>query len=129
MNAAFLGIIGLIAFFLAYRFYAKYISTKIFKLAQQNDLTPAHLINDGIDYVPSSKQVLIGHHFSSIAGAAPIVGPAVAVIWGWLPAFIWIVCGVIFMGAVHDFSAVFLVFFWDSLLIYFAVSTFFFPSL
>jgi carbon starvation protein len=104
MNAAVLGLGGLIAFVLAYRFYASYLSKKIFQLALEKDPTPAHQLNDGIDYVPTQKNILIGHHFSSIAGAAPIVGPAVAVIWGWLPAVVWIICGVIFMGAAHDFG-------------------------
>jgi carbon starvation protein len=108
MNAALLGLIGLIAFSLAYRFYLKFLSQKLFKLEEldeSGEKTPAHIMNDGVDYVPTKTSVLLGHHFSSIAGAAPIVGPAVAAIWGWLPAFIWIVCGVIFMGASHDFGA------------------------
>ena len=55
--------------------------------------------------VPTNKHVLFGHHFTSVAGAAPIVGPAIAVIWGWLPAFLWVVLGTVFAGAVHDFAA------------------------
>ena len=66
---------------------------------------PAAELEDGIDYVPTPKQVLWGHHYTSIAGAAPIVGPAIAVIWGWLPALLWVALGSVFMGAVHDFSA------------------------
>jgi carbon starvation protein len=62
-------------------------------------------MNDGVDYVPTTKYVLFGHHFSSIAGAAPILGPAIAIIWGWLPALLWVVLGSIFMGAVHDYGA------------------------
>lgn len=108
MNAAVLGLIGLIAFFTAYRFYARYISERVFKLNEITEPTPAHTERDGIDYVPTGKNILVGHHFSSIAGAAPIVGPAVAAIWGWLPAFLWIIFGVIFMGACHDFGALFL---------------------
>jgi len=104
LNAALLAIIVLILYFLAYRFYSKFLADKIFRLSD-DEVTPAHEKNDGIDYVPSNKHVLFGHHFASIAGAAPIIGPAIAVFWGWVPAIIWIVLGTIFMGAVHDFSA------------------------
>ena len=69
---------------------------------------PSASQNDGIDYVPTNRSILFGHHFSSVAGAAPILGPAIAIIWGWLPALIWIVFGSIFIGAVHDFGALFL---------------------
>jgi carbon starvation protein len=105
MNAAIVGLAGLVLFTLAYRFYGRYISRTIFKLDNENSPTPSHELRDDIDYVPTKKGILVGHHFSSIAGAAPIVGPAVAVIWGWVPAMIWIICGVMFMGAVHDFGA------------------------
>ena len=71
MNAAVLGLIGLIAFALAYRFYARYISEKVFRLQDMDTETPAHAHRDGIDYVPTGKNILVGHHFSSIAGAAP----------------------------------------------------------
>ena len=66
---------------------------------------PARELEDGVDYVPTRLHVLWGHHFASIAGAAPIVGPAIAVIWGWLPALIWVCVGTVFMGAAHDFAA------------------------
>lgn len=106
MNAAVLGAIGLILFVLAYRFYSQYLAKKIFSLQNELDTEiPSQKYQDGVDYVPTRPGVLFGHHYSSIAGAAPIVGPAVAVIWGWLPAFLWIVCGVIFLGASHDFGA------------------------
>ena len=62
-------------------------------------------LNDGVDFVPTKRHILFGHHFTSIAGAAPIIGPCIAAYWGWLPAIIWIVLGTIFMGAVHDFGA------------------------
>ncbi|MEE8597322.1 MAG: carbon starvation CstA family protein, partial [bacterium] len=84
-------------------FYSRYLGKKIYKL-DSDIITPAHEFKDGIDYVPTNKHVLFGHHFTSIAGAAPIVGPAIAVIWGWLPAILWVVIGTIFMGAVHDFG-------------------------
>lgn len=104
MNGAIIVFIGLIIFFMAYRFYAGFLSQKIFNLVEATGLTPAHEYRDDIDFSPSKKGVLIGHHFSSIAGAAPIVGPAVAVIWGWMPAMLWIIFGVVFMGAAHDFG-------------------------
>ncbi len=104
MNAALLAIIVLVLYFLAYRFYAKFLADKIFRL-KDDEVTPAHELNDGVDFVPSNKHVLFGHHFASIAGAAPIIGPAIAIFWGWVPAIVWVVIGTIFMGAVHDFSA------------------------
>ncbi len=67
-------------------------------------MTPAHEFQDGVDYVPANKFVLLGHHFTSIAGAAPIVGPAIAVYWGWLPAMLWVVFGTLFAAGVHDFG-------------------------
>jgi carbon starvation protein len=108
MNAAVVGLGAITLFIIAYRFYGTFISRRIFNLEESDRLmlpTPAQEFNDGVDFVPTKKAILVGHHFSSIAGAAPIVGPAVAAIWGWLPAMIWIVCGVIFMGACHDFGA------------------------
>ena len=104
MNGALIIAVGTIFFIVAYRFYASFLSQKIFSLGDIKELTPANQFRDDIDFVPAPKGVLFGHHFSSIAGAAPIVGPAVAVIWGWLPAVLWIVFGVIFMGAAHDFG-------------------------
>lgn len=71
---------------------------------QDDEPTPAHELEDGIDYVPARRSVLFGHHFASIAGLGPILGPAIAVIWGWVPAVLWIVFGTIFIGAVHDFA-------------------------
>ena len=104
MNAAVVALIVLVLYFLAYRFYSSFLSKRIFALSD-DEITPANEINDGMDYVPSKKPVLFGHHFASIAGAAPIIGPAIAVFWGWLPAIIWVCLGTIFMGAVHDFGA------------------------
>ena len=68
-------------------------------------MTPAHTHADGSDYVPTKRAVVFGHHFTSIAGTGPIVGPAIAVMWGWLPALLWVVFGSIFIGAVHDFGS------------------------
>ena len=103
MNAAILAVFSLSCFFASYFFYSKFLAKKIYKL-DSDIITPAHEFKDGIDYVPTNKYVLFGHHFTSIAGAAPIVGPAIAVIWGWLPALLWVVFGTIFLGAVHDFG-------------------------
>lgn len=105
MNSLVLMIVGLLAMFLGYGLYSKYIAGHILRL-DPNFNTPAHEYNDGIDYVPTNKYVLWGHHFTSVAGAAPIVGPAIAVIWGWGPAFVWVVLGTVFLAGVHDMSAV-----------------------
>jgi len=92
-----------IGYLLMYRLYGKYIGNKIFKLNDEN-LVPAIEFEDGVDFVPTKKEVIFGHHFASIAGTGPIVGPAIAVIWGWLPALIWVFVGSIIMGAAHDFG-------------------------
>jgi len=104
MNAIVFVVLSIVCFFLAYRFYSKFLAEKIWKLDPKK-VTPAHQFNDGFEYVPSKWHIVWGHHFSSIAGAAPIVGPIVAAVWGWLPALLWIVVGTIFMGAVHDLGA------------------------
>ena len=104
MNSVILALAGFIIFFLGYRFYSKFIADRIFCLQEFNGPTPAEEFEDGIDFVPTEKYILFGHHFTSIAGAAPIIGPCIAVYWGWLPAFLWIIFGAIFMGAVHDFG-------------------------
>ena len=88
-------------FALAYRFYASYLADKVFAL-DPDFVTPAHEFEDGVDYVPTNRHVLFGHHFTSVAGAAPIVGPAIAVVWGWAPALLWIVLGTVFAAGVHD---------------------------
>ena len=95
------------AFFLyivVYRLYARHLGAKVFKL-DPTASTPAHDINDGVDYVPCRRSILFGHHYASIAGLSPMLGPAIAVIWGWLPAMLWVVLGTLFIGAVHDFGA------------------------
>jgi len=104
MNSALLTGISLLLFYFGYKFYSKYLSDKIYNLNNEQ-ITPAHELEDGVDYVPTNKHILFGHHFTSIAGAAPIIGPCIAVYWGWLPAILWVVFGTIFMGAVHDFGA------------------------
>ncbi|WP_417665173.1 carbon starvation protein A [Pseudidiomarina sp.] len=105
MNAIMLMLLGLGAMFLGYVFYSKYIAEKIYKL-DPNFRTPAHEFEDGVDFVPTNKYVLWGHHFTSVAGAAPIIGPAIAVIWGWVPAFLWVIFGTIFFAGVHDAGAI-----------------------
>ncbi|TVR66207.1 MAG: carbon starvation protein A [Gemmatimonadales bacterium] len=104
MNAILLMVVGLGAFTLGYVFYSRFIANRIFRLDPAFE-TPAHALEDGIDYVPTNRWVLWGHHFTSVAGAAPIVGPAIAVIWGWLPAFLWVVFGTVFFAGVHDAGA------------------------
>ncbi len=104
MNAAVLALVVLGLFALGYRYYSSFLGRKIFLLASDESV-PSRVYEDGVDFVPTRRGVLWGHHFASIAGAAPIVGPAIAVIWGWLPALIWVCLGTILMGAVHDFSA------------------------
>jgi carbon starvation protein len=86
-------------------YYASFIAKKIYSLDEFTGSVPAKEFEDGIDFVPTSKGILLGHHFTSIAGAAPIIGPCIAAYWGWLPAFLWIVFGAIFIGGIHDFGA------------------------
>jgi carbon starvation protein len=105
MNAAILAVIGLSMIFIGYRFYSKFIAEKIYRL-DPDYVTPAHTMRDDIDYIPTNRVVLWGHHFTAVAGAAPIIGPGIAVIWGWLPAFIWVIVGTMFFAGVHDFGAV-----------------------
>ena len=105
MSAAILLLIGLGLMTLGYFIYSRFIANRIYRL-DPDFRTPAHEFEDGIDFVPTNRFVLWGHHFTSVAGAAPIVGPAIAVIWGWLPAFIWVVMGTIFFAGVHDMGAV-----------------------
>ncbi len=105
MNSIVLVLIGLSVFFLGYRFYAKFIGNRIYGIQDKEITMPSKALEDGVDYVPTKKHILFGHHFTSIAGAAPIIGPCVAAYWGWLPALAWILVGTVFMGAVHDFGA------------------------
>src|SRR5690554_2213615 len=104
MSAIILMLLGLGGMALGFFVYSKFLALVVFKLSDKFR-TPAHEFEDGVDFVPTNKFVLWGHHFTSVAGAAPIVGPAIAVIWGWLPAFLWVVIVTIVAGAVHDFGA------------------------
>ncbi len=90
---------------LGYFVYSKFIAERIYQLDPDFE-TPSHALRDDVDFLPTNRFVLWGHHFTAVAGAAPIIGPAIAVIWGWLPAFIWVVCGTIFFAGVHDFGAI-----------------------
>ena len=105
MNAVVLAIVGLVAVFAGYRFYSRFMAEKIYRL-DPDFQTPAHAMRDDVDYVPTNRVVLWGHHFTAVAGAAPIIGPSIAVVWGWLPAFIWVVVGTMFFAGVHDFGAI-----------------------
>ena len=104
MQSVTIVILGIAGMAFGWFVYSKFIATKIFQL-DPDFVTPAHEFNDGVDYVPTNKYVLWGHHFTSVAGAAPIVGPAIAVYWGWVPAMLWVVFGTIFFAGVHDFGA------------------------
>ncbi|TYL45700.1 carbon starvation protein A [Nocardioides sp. BGMRC 2183] len=104
MTSLWLMLIGLAMMAAGYLLYSKFLSRRIYQLDDAFP-TPAHQMNDGVDYVPTNKYVLWGHHFTSVAGAAPIVGPAIAVIWGWLPAFLWVTLGTVFFAGMHDLGA------------------------
>jgi len=104
MGSLFIVGFGIIGMLLGWAFYSRYVAAKIYRLDAEFQ-TPAHERQDGIDYVPTNKFVLWGHHFTSIAGAAPIVGPAIAVYWGWVPAMLWVVFGTVFFAGVHDMGA------------------------
>jgi len=108
VNSAVVFLIAVASFFIGYRFYLKFLIRKIFPL-DQSKLTPALEVNDGVDYIPAKNWfILFGHHFASIAGAAPIIGPVIAFsVWGWGAALLWIILGSIFMGGVHDFSSLY----------------------
>ena len=99
----FLLVIAISAFSIAYKFYGDFLSRKL----EVDDLnsTPSHQQEDGVDYVPAKKPVLFGHHFASIAGVGPIVGPVLAVAFGWVPVYTWILFGAVFLGGVHDYAS------------------------
>ena len=92
------------AYVVAYRFYARFLADRVFALDPTRP-TPAVRHRDDVDYVPANRYVLFGHQYASITGLSPMLGPAIAVIWGWLPAMLWVVLGAVFIGAVHDFGA------------------------
>lgn len=104
MSSIFIVLFGLVGFSFGWFVYSKFIAGKIYRL-DPNYVTPAHQFNDGVDYVPTNKFVLWGAHFTAVAGAAPIIGPAIAVYWGWVPALLWVTFGSIFFAGVHDMGA------------------------
>ena len=104
MNSIIVLIIGFVVAFIGYKFYAKYIDSKIVK-SDSKRATPAKMYMDGVEFMPTNKNILFGYQFKSIAGAAPIIGPIIAIQWGWLPALIWIVVGAFFIGWVQDYSS------------------------
>ena len=107
INAAWLVIAALCIYFIAYRFYALFIANKVLGVDSTRQ-TPAYRHNDGLDYVPTNRYVLFGHHFAAIAGAGPLVGPVLAAQMGYLPGTLWILAGVVFAGAVQDLFVLFL---------------------
>ena len=97
-------LVALAIYLVFYFVYGKKLQLNLIKSHEAAD-APSKRLSDGVDYIPTSKFVLFGHHFASIAGAGPIVGPALAVAWGWLPGLLWIWFGNIFIGAIHDYLA------------------------
>jgi carbon starvation protein len=104
MNSVVVLIVGFVVFYVGYRIYAKYIDSKIIK-ADPKKATPAKMYMDGVEFMPTSKNILFGYQFKSIAGAAPIIGPIMAIQWGWVPALLWILAGTFFIGWVQDYSS------------------------
>lgn len=104
MNAAVALALGLIVVFIGYRFYARYIDRVVMR-ADADKMTPARMYMDGVDFVPTGRNVLFGYQFKSIAGAAPVIGAILAAQWGWLPAMLWLFVGVLFIGWVHDYTS------------------------
>jgi carbon starvation protein len=104
MNSIIVVILGIIVAFIGYRIYAKYIDTKIIK-SDAKRATPAKMYMDGVEFMPTNKNILFGYQFKSIAGAAPIIGPIIAIQWGWLPALLWLLLGAFFLGWVQDYTS------------------------
>jgi carbon starvation protein len=98
-------VVVLTIFALGYRYYSAYIAARVYGL-DPAFVVPSREFEDGVDYIPTNKHVLFGHHFTSVAGAAPIVGPSIAVFWGWGPALAWVVLGTVFAAGVHDFGSI-----------------------
>ncbi len=104
MQTIFIVVVTFAGYVVCYHLYGKFLARKIFALSDRAKV-PAVEFEDGIDYVPTRKEIIFGHHFTSIAGTGPIVGPAIAIIWGWIPALLWVFLGSVAMGAVHDFGS------------------------
>ena len=107
INALWIVVAAVCTALLAYRFYSLFIARTVLELDIRRP-TPAVRHNDGLDYVPTNQYVLFGHHFAAIAGAGPLVGPVLAAQMGYLPGTLWILAGVVFAGAVQDFTVLFL---------------------
>ena len=106
VNALWIVVAAVCVYLIAYRYYSKFIADKVMRLDAKRE-TPALRHNDGLDYVPTNKSVLFGHHFAAIAGAGPLVGPVLAAQMGYLPGMLWILAGVVLAGAVQDFMVLF----------------------
>ena len=104
MESVLIMVVAFVGYILMFRLYGRFLGRKIFNLSNANKV-PSVEFEDGKDYVPTRRGIIFGHHFTSIAGAAPILGPAIAIIWGWVPALIWVFVGTVVMGGVHDFGA------------------------
>ncbi len=104
MSVLLIALLSAVAFVLAYNTYGRWLGRKIFRLSA-TAVCPSTKFEDGADFVPTETSVVFGHHFTSIAGTGPIVGPAIAIMWGWLPALLWVLLGSIFIGAVHDLGS------------------------
>ena len=104
MPAIIVAAVVAVLFSLGYRYYSRYLQMSVYGM-DPSFVTPAHAVDDGVDFVPTNKHVVFGHHFTSVAGAAPIVGPAIAAFWGWGPALAWIIVGTIFAAGVHDMGS------------------------
>ncbi|MFP4561646.1 MAG: carbon starvation protein A [Thiohalorhabdus sp.] len=104
MSPAAVAVVAIVLYLVFYRYYSRFLAEKVWRL-DPGAVTPAHAQRDELDFVPTNKYVLFGHHYASVAGLAPMLGPAIAVIWGWVPALLWVVLGALLIGAVHDFSA------------------------
>jgi len=107
INALWIVVAAVALYLVAYRYYSLFIATKVMQL-DPNRATPALLNNDGLDYVPTNKHILFGHHFAAIAGAGPLVGPVLAAQMGYLPGTLWLIAGVVLAGAVQDFMVLFI---------------------
>ena len=107
INALWIVVAAVAIYLVAYRYYSLFIATRVMQL-DPNRATPAVLNNDGLDYVPTNKHILFGHHFAAIAGAGPLVGPVLAAQMGYLPGTLWLIAGVVLAGAVQDFMVLFM---------------------
>ncbi|MBE2291171.1 MAG: carbon starvation protein A, partial [Xanthomonadaceae bacterium] len=107
ISALWIVVAAVSIYLVAYRYYSLYIARNVMGLDPRR-ATPAHIHNDGLDYVPTNKHVLFGHHFAAIAGAGPLVGPVLAAQMGYLPGMIWLIAGVVLAGAVQDFMVLFI---------------------